>query len=64
MVPYPRTARTIASMPVRIGCNSVVLPGVTIGDGAIIGAGSLVNKNVEAYAIVAGNPLRQIGSRK
>lgn len=35
-----------------------MLPGVTIGDGAIIGAGAIVTKNVESYTIVAGNPAR------
>lgn len=41
---------------VWIGCNCIVLKGVTIGKGAIIGAGSVVTKNVEAYTMVAGNP--------
>lgn len=39
-----------------IGCNCTILRGVTIGKGAIIGAGSVVTKNVEEYTIVAGNP--------
>lgn len=43
---------------VWIGVNSIILPGVTIGDGAIIGAGSVVNKNIEPYAIYVGNPAR------
>lgn len=41
---------------VWIGANSVIMPGITIGKGAIVGAGSIVTKNVEPYAIVAGNP--------
>lgn len=41
---------------VWIGVNSVILKGVTIGDGAIIGAGSVVTRDVPAYAMVAGNP--------
>lgn len=43
---------------VWIGANSVVLPGVTIHDGAVIGAGSIVTKDVPENAIVAGNPAK------
>ncbi len=43
-----------------IGANSVILPGVNIGKCAIIGAGSVVNKNVKDYAIVAGTPAKVI----
>jgi acetyltransferase-like isoleucine patch superfamily enzyme len=45
---------------VWIGFNSVILKGVKIGRGAIIGAGSLVTKDIEAWTINAGNPLRCI----
>jgi len=45
---------------VLIGCMSVVLRGVTIGRGAIIGAGSVVTKNVPAWTVVAGNPAVKI----
>jgi virginiamycin A acetyltransferase len=41
---------------VWIGANSIVLSGVNIGNGAVIGAGSVVTKDVPDYAIVAGNP--------
>lgn len=41
---------------VWIGCMSVILKGVTIGRGAIIGAGSVVTRDVPPYTIVAGNP--------
>lgn len=47
-----------------IGCNSVVLPGVTVGDGAVIGAGAVVTKNVPAYEVWAGIPAGKIGERK
>ncbi|NFG58750.1 acyltransferase [Clostridium botulinum] len=43
---------------VWVGANSVILQGVTIGDGAIIAAGSVVNKDVEANTIVAGIPAK------
>ena len=49
---------------VWIGEWAVILPGVqTIGNGAIIGAGSIVTKNVEPYSIVAGNPAKKIADR-
>ncbi|MBE2223198.1 MAG: acyltransferase [Anaerolineae bacterium] len=41
-----------------IGTNAVVLPGVTIGKGAIVGAGAVVTKDVEPFSIVAGVPAR------
>jgi len=43
--------------------GSVVLSGVTIGDGAVVGTHSVVTKDVPPYAIVAGNPARQVGQR-
>ena len=46
-----------------IGAGSIVLPGVSIGEGAAVGAMSLVRKDVPPYAIVAGNPLRTLGHR-
>ena len=46
-----------------IAMNAIVLPGVTIGKGAVVGAGSVVTKNVGAYEIVAGNPARKIRDR-
>jgi len=47
-----------------LGANVVVLPGRTISDGAIVGAGSVVTRDVAPYEIVVGNPLRNIGWRK
>lgn len=43
-----------------IGLNSIILKGVTIGEGAIIGAGSVVTRDVPPYSIVAGNPAKVI----
>lgn len=48
---------------VWIGRSAIVLGGVTIGDGAVVGAGSVVTKSVPSYAIVAGNPARIIRYR-
>ncbi|TMR98011.1 acyltransferase [Nonomuraea basaltis] len=49
---------------VWIGSNVVVLDGVTIGDHAVVGAGAVVTKDVPAWAMVAGNPARQIRDRR
>jgi acetyltransferase-like isoleucine patch superfamily enzyme len=43
-----------------IGFNAIILPGVTVGEGAVVGAGSVVTKDVPPYTIVAGNPARII----
>ena len=48
---------------VWIGTNAVILPGVSIGDGAIVGAGSIVTGDVEKYEIVGGNPADHISWR-
>lgn len=48
---------------VWIGTRSVILPGVTVGQGAVIGAGAVVTKSVPAYEIWAGVPARKIGER-
>lgn len=46
---------------VMIGANCTILPGVEIGDGAVVAAGSVVHRDVPPRAFVGGNPLRQIG---
>ena len=43
--------------------RAIILPGVTIGEGAIVGAGSTVSRDVEPYTIVAGTPAKVIGQR-
>jgi len=48
---------------VWIGDSSIILSGVTIGDGAVIGAGTIVTKTVEPFAIVAGSPAKKIRMR-
>lgn len=55
--------RLVIEDDVWIGFGSVVLTGVTVGRGAIVAAGSVVTRDVEPYAIVAGNPARQVGNR-
>lgn len=46
-----------------LGVNSVLLPGVTVGRGAIVGAGSVVNRDVAPYTVVAGVPARVLRER-
>lgn len=48
---------------VWIGFRAIVLPGVTIGEGAVVGAGAVVTRDVPPFTIVAGNPARSIGER-
>lgn len=43
-----------------IGLNAIIMPGVTIGEQSIIGAGSVVTKDIPAHCIAAGNPARVI----
>jgi acetyltransferase-like isoleucine patch superfamily enzyme len=45
---------------VMIGANTTILPGVTIGDGAVVAAGTVVHKDVPPGAFVGGNPMRVI----
>lgn len=48
---------------VWLGAKVIVLPGVTIGDGAVVAAGAVVTRDVEPMSIVAGVPARPIGTR-
>lgn len=54
---------TIIGKDVWIGANSVILPGVKIGKGAVVGAGSVITKNIPEFEVWAGNPGRKIGKR-
>jgi maltose O-acetyltransferase len=61
---YTRLAAVDIGARVFIGARSVILPGVTIGDDAIVGAGSIVRHDVEPGVVVAGNPARVIATTK
>lgn len=59
----PPRGDTVIGNDVWIGREAVILPGIRIGDGAIIGAHAVVGSHVPAYTIVAGNPARTIRRR-
>ena len=59
----PLKGDTVINNDVWIGQNAVILPGVNIGDGAIIGANSVVGCDVAPYSVVIGNPAREIRKR-
>ncbi len=63
--PYPRSrvkppefSRTIVRRGASIGANATILPGLTIGERAMVGAGAVVTRDVPPRAVVAGNPAR------
>jgi acetyltransferase-like isoleucine patch superfamily enzyme len=61
--------RAVRTAPVRVGrhavvgAGSIILPGVTLGDGSAIGALSLIKEDVDAFTIVAGSPARAVKTR-
>lgn len=59
----PEMPKTIIGDDVWIGFRAIINAGVTIGDGAIIAAGAVVTKDVEAYSVMGGVPARKIGQR-
>jgi len=59
-----RLGEIIIGNEVMIGANTTILPGVTIGDGAIVSAGTLVHKDVPGGAFVGGNPMRIIYTKE
>jgi maltose O-acetyltransferase len=59
---YSRVAPIVIGRRAFVGARVIVLPGVTIGDDAIVGAGSVVRRNVAPGTVVAGNPARVIGT--
>lgn len=59
-----RLGEIIIGNEVMIGANTTILPGVKIGDGAIISAGTLVHRDVPSGAFVGGNPMRVIYTKE
>ncbi len=60
---FPNRGDTVVGNDVWLGYDSTILPGVTIGDGAVVAAKSVVSADVPPYAIVAGNPARVVRTR-
>ena len=52
--------RTVIRQGASIGANATVLCGVTVGEGAVVGAGAVVVRDVPPYAVMVGNPARQV----
>ena len=68
---YPRSKvypdhflQTVVKAGASIGANATILPGVTIGENAMVGAGSVVTKDVPAGVVVIGNPARLVKKPK
>lgn len=55
--------RIVIGEDVWLGANVIVLPGVTVGIGAVVAAGAVVTKDVKSYDLVAGVPAKKIGER-
>lgn len=65
-IPYDNTYQIgdiVVEDFVWLGHGVIILPGVTLGEGCIIGAGAVVTKSVPPLTIVAGNPAKKIGER-
>ncbi|WP_067521360.1 type B chloramphenicol O-acetyltransferase [Endozoicomonas ascidiicola] len=60
---YQPAGDTVVGNDVWIGSEAMIMPGITIGDGAIIGSRALVTKDVEPYSVVGGNPAKLIKYR-
>ncbi len=59
----PSRGDTVVGHDVWFGYQALIMPGVTVGSGAVVAAGSLVSADVPPYAIVAGNPARVVRRR-
>ena len=60
---YAPAGDTVIGDDVWIGAEAMILPGVAVGSGAVVGARALVARDVAPYAVVAGNPAREIRKR-
>ncbi|MEJ8599118.1 type B chloramphenicol O-acetyltransferase [Riemerella anatipestifer] len=60
---FQKAGDTVVGNDVWIGSEAMIMPGVQIGDGAVIGSRALVTKDVEPYSIVGGNPAKLIKKR-
>lgn len=60
---YQPAGDTVIGNDVWIGAEAMIMPGIKVGDGAVIGSRALVTKNVEPYTIVGGNPAKVIKQR-
>lgn len=60
---YQRKGDTTIADGVWIGMRAMIMPGITIGEGAVIAAGTIVTKDVAPYSVVGGNPMHGIKNR-
>lgn len=60
---FKNAGDTVVGNDVWIGSEAMIMPGVTIGDGAVIGSRALITRDVEPYGIVGGNPAKLIKKR-
>lgn len=60
---FQRAGDTLIGNDVWIGSEAMIMPGITIGHGAVIGSRALVTKDVEPYSIIGGNPAKLIKKR-
>ncbi|AKG19917.1 CatB-related O-acetyltransferase [Calothrix sp. 336/3] len=60
---WPHKGDTVIGNDVWIGYGAMVMPGIQIGDGAIIATGAVVTRNVAPYSVVGGNPAKEIRQR-
>lgn len=61
---HGKGAKTVIESYAWICSRAIILPGVTVGEGAVVAAGAVVSKDVEPYSIVGGIPAKKIGERK
>ena len=60
---YKKKNDTILGNDIWLGMSSIILPGIKIGNGVIVAAGSVVTKDIPAYSVVAGNPAKIVRKR-